>query len=220
MKNLRILSMVFLLLSFVACKKDKAEPKIPEEQIDFTQYCIIEKAKALSANDPIALYLLTFNTEGECIIITIQGEYNYKYAYENGMLKIYSANGEVRSEYKIENKIIVSSKGNDASFKPELIEVPATNQLSGSSYYSGGWRAEGSLIIQTSNLKFTDTQFGETSFNEPVPNKLYILRKNIAAKSSENGIMSFWILVNGKLEAQRINFNPTKKWYSGQFNKQ
>lgn len=215
-----MLIVMTMLLVFSSCKKDKAEPKSPEEQIDFTQYCIVEKAKALSANDPIALYLLTFNTEGECIIITVQGEYNYKYAYENGMLKIYSSSGMIRGEYKIENKKIVSSTGNDASFKPELIKVPATNQLSGSSYYSGGWRAEGSLIIQTSNLKFTDTQFGETSFNEPVPNKLYILRKNIAAKSSENGIMSFWILVNGKLEAQRINFNPTKKWYSGQFNKQ
>lgn len=218
MKKIKfLLTLIFVLLAFVSCKKDKAEP---EEQIDFTQYCIVEKAKPLSANDPLALYLLTFNADGECIIITVQGEYIYKYAYENGMLKIYSGTGAVRSEYKMENKTIVSSTGNDASFKPQLIKVPATNLLSGNSYYSGGWTAEGSLIIQTSNLKFTDTQFGETSFNEPIPNKLYILRENIAAKSSENGVMSFWILVNGKIEAQRINFNPTKKWYSGQFNKQ
>ena len=210
---------MLLVILFIGCKKDKTEPKRTEEQIDFTEYCIVEKGKALSVNDPLMLYLLTFNSDGECIIITLQGEYIYKYAHENGMLKIYSGTGAVRSEYKIENKIIVSSTGNDPSFKPQLIKVPATNQLSGNSYYSGGWMAEGSLIIQISNLKFTDTQFGETSINEPVPNILYTLRKNIAAKSHENGVMSFFILVNGKLEAQRINFNPAKKWFSGQFNK-
>lgn len=216
MKNLTLITFLLLHLSFMSCKKNNSAL---EEQIDFTQYCIVEKGKALSANNPIALYLLTFNADGECIMINVQGEYILKYTYEKGILKIYSGSGAARSEYKIENKKIVSSTGNDESFKPELIKVPVSNQLIGSSYYSGNWKTEGSTIVQPSNLKFTETQFGETSSNEPIPNKSYILRKNIAAKSTENGIMSFWILVNGKIEAQRINFNPTTKWYTAQYKK-
>ncbi|MCX2477353.1 hypothetical protein OQZ33_23665 [Pedobacter sp. MC2016-05] len=218
MNTLKIKLLSILLLSFMACKKDKVTPDPIEEPFDITKYVIVENGLGFTRNDPI---INTFDPQGKTAILTIIGGSipNHTHTYQDGILKIFSE-GTLRKEFKIENKAIVSSSAKLANYTGKLVKIPtsANNMFNGNTY-AGGWRTEGSTLIFVASLKFTDTHYSEASINLPTPNKEYTLFKNIAAQSYIDGIGSIWLLDDGKLEGTRINVNTLKESV-GTFTKQ
>lgn len=218
MKTIKMLPVLLLLLSFMACKKDKVEPEPVEEPFDITHYVIVEKGIGFKLNDPI---INTFDPQGKTAILTILGggTANHTHTYQDGVLKIFYE-GTLRKEFKIENKVIISSSNKTPNYTCKLVKVPTstTNSFNGNTY-SGGWKSEGSTLIYITSLKFTDTHYSEASINLPVPNKEYVLFKNIAAQSYIDGIGSIWLLDGEKLEGTRINVNTLKE-STGSFTKQ
>jgi len=222
MKTLKITSLLLLLVSFMACKKDKAAPESVEEPFDIKQYVLVTK-NANSSGWVTDIQLRTFEAQGKCIIFSELGiipEDGFTYSYDNGVLKLYYGQG-LKNELKIENNTIKSATENVAGRSYNLIKKPTENPLDGNTY-AGGWKSEGSLVISVASLKFTDTQYSEASINLPLPNKTYELFKNIAAykKDLTNNVYTLWLLSDGKLEGYRSTYsNNTRNRVTGTFTK-
>lgn len=223
MKILKILPMIFLLLSFVACKKDKVTPEPEEELFDIRQYVlVIKQTKSNGWVDDIRLR--TFEAQDKCVIITESGpiaDNGFTYSYDKGILKLFY-DGRPNHELMIENNAIKATTDNAAGRSYKLIKIPSDNPFNGN-IYSGGWKSEGSLVTVVASLKFTDTHFSEASINLPVPDKTYELIKNIAAykKDVTNKVLTLWVLSDGNLEGYRTyygNNNPNRS--TGTFTKQ
>jgi hypothetical protein len=221
MKTLKITSLL-LLLSFMACKKDKVAPEPVEEPFEIRQFVLVTKeTKSNGWVDDIRLR--TFDAQGKCIIFTETGaipDNGFSYSYDNGVLKLFY-DGRLNNELKIENKIITSSTASAAGRSFKLIKIPKDNPLNGNTY-AGGWKAEGSLLTTIASLKFSDTHYSEASINLPEPNKTYELIKNIAAykKDVTNEVLTLWVLSDGILEGYRTYYgNNNSNRVTGTFTK-
>lgn len=224
MKNLRsilakTLIVLYVLAIFASCKKDKTEPE--ENAIDITQHVIVGKKTEMGDfGRPILPFVITFDTDGNCKLHSLAGKTTGTFIYANGNLKItlnYGI-GPAIIEFKLESNRIISNSSKDPGYQCELLETPETNQLS-TSTYDGTWKPYSGALGKSAIFKVTDNQYGEAEFNTPVTNKPYTLIKNIAAESISNGVLSFWVLVNGRLEGSRFDVNTTKFWSTGTFTK-
>lgn len=208
-----IVSVFILFLSFTACKKNNSKP---EDEFDITQYYIVGKMGTSGISIP---YIITFDANAKSNAITLSVNSQSSYTYKDGTLTMDFGGGTVYV-FKISDENITSFEGTDQLENYKLVKIPATNQLAGNTY-NGSWKTPGSLLFVFTKFKFTDTQYGEASLNEPVPDKDYTLIKNIAATSTTgaNGLLSFWVLIDGKLEGAK--YNPTTEKVSyGIFTKQ
>lgn len=205
MKTLKIIGMLLLLVSFMACKKDKIAPQLEpepiEEPFDIKQYVLVEWDKVLSFTHKPVPVINTFEPQSKSTSYSaILGPgTNISYSYNNGVLK------HDGREFKIENKTISRIGHADPSYTCQLVKIPANNQLDGNTYM-GSWTPVGSMLMSISNLKFTDTHYDEQSFiNLLEPNKQYTLIKNIGAFYGNNITRTLLVLVDGKLEGHRYN---------------
>lgn len=223
MKTFKITSLLLLLLSFMACKKDKATPEPVEEPLDIKQYVLVTK-NTNSSGWVTDIQLRTFEAQGKCVIFNESGpipDNGFTYSYDKGILKLFY-DGRLNHELKIENSAIKSTTDNAVGRSYKLIKIPSDNPLNGN-IYSGGWKSEGSLLTVVASLKFTDTHFSEASINLPVPNKTYELIKNIAAykKDVTNEVLTLWVLSDGNLEGYRTYYgNNNSNRVTGTFTKQ
>ena len=221
MKIVKITSMLVLLMSFIACKKDSVAPQQKNEPFDIRKYVLVTK-KTNSSGWVEDIRLTSFEAQSKSIIFTEGGNIpddGFNYSYDNGILKLFYGLS-LQNELKIENKNITSTTESVAGKFYKLIEIPTDNPLNGNTY-AGGWKAEGSLVTTVASLKFTDTHYSEASFNLPVPNKTYALFKNIAAfkYDATDRVMSFWLFSDGKVEGYR-KYYTTNNRVTGTFIKQ
>lgn len=199
MKNLKIIGMLILLVSFMACKKDKVTPEPAEEPFDITEYVLVEKGLGLEDEDHI---ITTFELQGKATWYTLIGALTGPtYTYDNGVLKIYLA-GTLEREFKIEDRKIVSYSPKAKLYTCQLVKTSKSNQLNGNTY-AGGWKTEGSNLTFIASLKFNDTHYSEASINLPEPNTTYKTIKNVGAFSSIDFVNTIWITIDGKLEGSR-----------------
>lgn len=199
MKNLKMLSLLLLLLSFMACKKEKVASETVEEPFDITAYVLVEKGLGVADDDHV---ITTFELQGKAIWYTSLGFLaGPTYSYNDGVLRIYQG-ATVQSEFTIENQKIISYSNKNQPYSCQLIKIPKGNQLDGNTY-SGSWKKPGRLLFQASTFKFTDRHFAEASFNLPVPNNQYTSIKNIGASSYINNMRTLLIMIDGKLYGTR-----------------
>lgn len=206
MKRYKILPMLILLLTLMACKKEKVEPEVVEEPFDITQYVMVEKHKTSSRTNAQPMhFIVTFEPQGKSIqYSTFLGSYTgITYSYNEGVLKTF-VGGVLSGEWKIVNKTITPISKVSSSYTCQLVKIPAGNQFKGNTY-SGSWTPEGSLVFYYANLKFTDTHYAEASLNVPVPDKEYTLIKNVVAYYSTNTTRTLLVLVDDKLEGSRYH---------------
>lgn len=220
MRTLKITIMLLLLVSFIACKKDSVAPQEIDGSFEIRQYVLVTR-ETNNNNWLVNITVTSFEAQSKSIVFNEGGQIpdnGFTYSYADGILKLLY-DGRVNSELRIENNLIASKKLSGITISYQLIKIPNENQFNGNTY-NGGWKSEGSLITSIASLKFTDTQYGETSINVPVPNKTYQLFKNIAAYSYDinNRVKSFWVLSDGKLEGYRKYYNSNTS-VNGTFSK-
>ncbi|GGI23842.1 hypothetical protein [Pedobacter mendelii] len=212
-KLLTYLPLFALMITFASCKKNTDEV-MPTESMDMTKFYIAGKYNTTFNGTAVSIpYILTFDPLAQTVLTYgIVSNRNGNYVYDNGTLTI-TWNANSKDVFKISNGNITSYEGNAfSSYK--LQNIPETNLLSGNTY-NGSLKAPGSTIFLLTKLKFSATQYGEGSFGDPTINKDYTLIKNVAATSNTgaNGTLSFFLLLDGKLEVSR--FTPTNVNGSG-----
>ena len=214
MRNLEMIPSLLLLLTLIACKKEKVTSETQTEPFDITSYVLVEKGLGLADDDHI---ITTFELQGKAIWYTSLGFLSGPtYNYADGVLKIYQG-ATVHGEFKIENQKIISYSNKNKPYSCQLIKIPKGNQLNGNTY-SGSWKNQGSLLFQPSTFKFTDTHFAEASFNLPVPNNQYTSIKNIGASIYINNVRTLLIMIDEKIYGTRNYPNGTVA--IGEFSKQ
>lgn len=209
--------MLLLLVSLIACKKDKTQPI--EEPFDIRQYVLVTR-ETNNNNWVVNISLRSFEAQSKSMVFNEGGQIpdnGFTYSYADHVLKLFY-DGRLNSELKIENNLIASKKLSGITTSYQLIKIPAENQLNGNTY-NGGWKSEGSLITFVASVKFSDTHYGEASVNLPAPNKTYQLIKNIAAYSHDinSQVKSLWLFSDGKLEGYRQYSSNSSA--NGSFNK-
>jgi len=216
MKKVSITSSLFItlliVLVFSACSKSSEKPSGGNETIDLSQYCIV--GKLINAMQP---YIITLTADAKAYWIYAGGDANirYSYSFSDGTLTIKLGNNQ-KFMFKIKDKQIVSYEGAYKLATYSLEKIPETNQFAGN-VFSGGWKNSGSSMTYFSKLKFNDTQYGEASLGDPVINKDYALINNVSAISKTGSeTLSFFVILNGKLEAGRLSNNVVS---SGTFTK-
>lgn len=211
MKTLRLLPILLFMLSFTACKENEKGP----EPLDISKYMLVGRTKYQNAQLP---FLLTLNPDGKVQNYSqFNSNANSSYTYKDDLLTLNLGGTGPAVELKIsDEKIISSTAGSNVSYM--LIKIPETNQLSGNTY-NGGRRETASSLSYLSRLKFNDSQYGENTLNEPVPDKNYVSIKNIAALSIIGTTQHFWILMDGKLEYGGFN-SSNQKVYVGTYQPQ
>lgn len=219
MKNLKIIGMLILLVSFMACKKDKVAPEPAEEPFDITQYILVEKHKTSSRTNAQPMhFIVTFEPQGKSVqYSSFLGSYTgTTYTYNEGVLKTF-VSGALSGEWKIVNKTITPISTVSPSYTCQLVKIPTGNQFKGNTY-SGSWKPEGSLVFYYANLKFTDTNYAEASLNVPLPDKEYTLIKNVVAYYSTNNARTLLVWIDDKLEGSRFHIDGSES--VGAFTKQ
>ncbi|PST82336.1 hypothetical protein C7T94_16275 [Pedobacter yulinensis] len=216
------LSLVALLIAFNACKKGGSGSE-PEQSINWTDYYIAGKVVFQpGTNVP---YVITFKPNAQAVIQWGDGSENANYTFQNGSLKLDLGGGGDVFNFKIEGEAItdLTTQGETELASYTLEKVPAQNALAGA-VYSGSFRTAGSPLMVLSKLKFTENKYGESTLNEPVPNKDYTPIQHVAGTgvSGSNGTITFFVLIAGKLEAARYthDVNGLKTIATGTFTKQ
>ena len=224
MKTLKIMSMLLLFLSLLACKKDNAvtpEAIDPiEETFDIKQFVLV--TRQTNAEGWVRdIQLRSFEAQSKCIIFGEGGDIpdnGFTYSYDKGILRLFY-DLQLKNELKIENNTITSATVGVAGSSFKLIKIPADNALKGNTY-AGGWKSQGSLLTTIASIQFTDTHYSEASINLPLPDKTYELFKNVAAfkYNATDKVTTLWLLSEGRLEGYRKYYNSNSR-VTGTFTK-
>ncbi|ACU05604.1 hypothetical protein [Pedobacter heparinus] len=223
LKNIYKLLPVLLLVVFTGCKKDK-KGENNNETIDIKSYSIVGKFEGNYSGKTFYFpYLITFAENAKAVIYAgydgttpIQGNYTL----EKGLLKINLGSDQVINfTINKENITSYTPQKFDVKFTSYLLQKkPAENQFSGSQF-NGSFASTASNLLIMTKFKFNATQYGESSLGDPIINKDYTLINNMAASSNTgaNGMLTFFVIINGKLEVARFNDGIIS---SGSFTKQ
>ena len=195
-----VIAVLLLLFYLTSCKKDSAKPDDEAKPFVLTDYYIVGKYTLNGAKMP---YVITFDENAKSNSITVGLNSQSSWTYTDGVLTLDYGNS-VKDTFKITDGKIASFVGASKLDTYSLQKLPETNLFEGNSY-SGGWITPGSNLQLVARFKFVGSKYGETSLGEPVIDKDYILIKNVAATSNTaaSGILTFFAIVNGKLEAAR-----------------
>lgn len=194
-----------LLVIFASCKKDGGNNPSPADDISSIKGSYI--AGRFAQNGIDLPYIMTFGENAKAYVTTGQNTLNGSYTYENGTLTIvYAAN--VKDVFTINNGTIINFTGASTLKTYSLQKTPETNVLNGNTY-NGTLSTQGSNLFILEKIKFNATQYGESSLNDPTPNKDYTLINNASGTSNtgNNGVITFFVLIDGKLEMAR--YSPT-----------
>jgi hypothetical protein len=222
MKTLKLILPLSLLLAISACKKNADNaPEDKEEvnaEMDIRQYIITgEYTFVLGSKSFIHPILLTFNDGGKTDIydFAAAGKGQYSYTFSNNTLSM-NYGGSSNWEFKISNESIVSTTGISASIKNfKLYRVPLTNQFSGN-VFSGMLSARENAASLPFKYIFNDSQFGEANVSQPGLTYAYTVVKNLAAVTTINRVIRYFLVIDGKLTVSRYDLDteaPAKFFY-------
>jgi len=199
---------ICLFLHLSSCKKDgdQIEEDPQEETLDITKYYIVGKLNSSGTKLP---FIYTFDPNAKANSITVGFNTQSSYTFRDGILRM-DYGGSAVNTFKITNGQIESFTGVDPIEGYKLLKLPETNQFTGQTF-SGGWITPGSNLQFIAKFKFTGSQYGEASIGDPKIDEDYTLIKNVAATSNTgpNGILTFFVVNDGKLEAARQNGSNT-----------
>lgn len=221
MKNLKLIPMLLLMMSFMSCVEVEKKPKPKtiddvSKTFDITKYVIVGKQYFGSETRP---FIIKLNANGLARSEGTSSFEPYIYTYKNGILTLDQMGGNL-IRVRINRDTITSFETTIQKFESyQLIKIPSENKLVGNSF-GGIWKmiVAGQWAPHLSAIKFTNTQYDEAMLHTPTPNKAYKLYYNLAAKTVNDNTKdeTLWVLINGKLEGFR--YNPKgKKLYTGTF---
>ncbi|MES2454971.1 MAG: hypothetical protein V4594_05510 [Bacteroidota bacterium] len=223
MKNTIWATLLLILFTTASCKKNTAKPE-PEPEpesptaMDMRQYVIVgEYTFVLGGKSFLHPILLTFNEGGKTDIYDYaavgKGQYNYTFSGETLTINYGGATNWV---FQISNESISSATGVSSSIKNfKLYRVPETNQFSGNTF-SGMLSARENSVILPFKYSFNDTQFGESNVGQPTLTYAYTVIKNLAAVTTINQVIRYYLVINGKLTVSRYDLasaTPAKFFY-------
>ena len=204
LKNcLKCLPLLFVL-ALVSCKKDSSNN--PENNLDITKFYIAGKHK--TSNQITLPYIITFGANAAAYISNGLGSSdNGNYTYKDGVITIIWS-PSAKDTFRISDEQISSFEGTSTLESYFLQKTPEQNALNGH-LFSGSLKNNKNNFLVVTKMKFSASQYGETSLGDPVPNKDYSTINNASGGSNtgNNGTLTFFVLINGNLEVSRASIN-------------
>lgn len=227
MKTIRLLLSLLLLVT-MACKKNKdIAPEKKEEEaktaMDISQYFIVSDYTFIIGDKSVVHpLLLTFDNKGKATFYDFAavGNNQRDYVFVDNVLTVNIGSG-LSWVFKISGNSIVSADGMPPYHKNfKLYKVPETNQFNGNSY-SGVLLAREINSGMPFRYIFNETQFGETVIDPPGFTYAYTVINNVAAITTINRIIRYFLILNGRLMISRydLNTNTPAKFYYGSLSK-
>lgn len=201
MKILKIASVLLLLVSFMACKKERIN-----KELDFKQYAIVGKYyQHLFSGDKELPFIISFGANNTTSFWSVDAHFDGKYTLKGDVLTLIYGPGETKWEFKVDGEQVKAISG--LRFADHgLKKVPDVNILDGP--YSGFLTKQVDNTRHLVNLKFTTDLYGEIpSIGNVIPDVNYTLISNMAAVSkvgAGGSTKSIFLAIDNVLEVARI----------------